>query len=282
MKIVRATDIHYNFVHAEKKKAFIRHINEANAELVLLGGDISDGDPSTLLNEISSNIWHDIYYVLGNHDFYGESINVLRHKVVDTQKIRYLPNHGVIHIDDNTSILGHDCWGDGRNGDPISAFLDPRNPHSVQLRDFTEIRDLKIVHKIQNLFVQKLNELGDQAANHFRKHLPATHDNVIILTHVPPFQDVCYYHENGNENRPLIRQNDDWAPFFTCKAVGDLLMTYANENPHKKILVMSGHMHVPMDKMITKNMRCTVGKGSYKEPQLDVFDTEELFSTWHV
>ena len=61
--------------------------------------------------------------------------------------------------------------------------------------------------------------LGDDAAATLRPHLVEALEaapEVLLLTHVPPFREACW-HEGRTSD-------DDWAPGFTCKAVGDLLL----------------------------------------------------------
>lgn len=272
MKIVFATDLHYNFLSEEKRKAFLRNVKAEDPELLILSGDISDGDPSPWLNYLSENLWQDIYFVLGNHDFYREAVADLRSKVVNTEKIRYLTNRGVIHIDDNTSIVGHDGWGDGGNGNPMSAYSS--NP--IWLRDFNEIKDLRFVSRIPNLLIKKLKELGEEAGQHFEKHLPQTHKNVIAVTHVPPFREANFYIDKPNS--PPKLSGDDWLPFFSCKAVGDVLVKYNEKN----IVVLCGHTHTEADVSIRNNLRVIVGKGAYDDTKIRVIDTDTLFSTMHV
>lgn len=58
---------------------------------------------------------------------------------------------------------------------------------------------------------------------------------LIVLTHVPPFPEACWY--EGKQSSP------DWLPWFTCVAVGDVLREHARAHPQTSITVLCGHTH---------------------------------------
>ena len=71
-----------------------------------------------------------------------------------------------------------------------------------------------------------------------RRVLPAALDryaSVYLLTHVPPLREACWY--NG------AIPNDEWAPPFTCKAVGDAILEIMPDYPHRELTVLCGHTH---------------------------------------
>ena len=278
MKIVRITDGHLNFVHEEKQAWLLRHIKQEDPELIISCGDLSDGKPNEFLSMLSDQLWQDIYYVNGNHDFYGHSVKEIRDNAIDTEKIRYLTKRESIHLDEKTTIIGHDGWGDGRNGNVDSAFYPQIIPTAVRLRDFNEINDLKFVYNMNTrlLFIDKLKELGDEAAAHIKTNLQNTNEHVIVVTHVPPFNEACFYRRQ--DDGPVLPQDENWSPFFSCKATGDVLKEFAEQNPNKKILVLAGHTHEHADVKIKDNLRIIVGRGHYKVPKWDVIDTEEIFA----
>lgn len=56
-----------------------------------------------------------------------------------------------------------------------------------------------------------------------------------MATHYPSFHDACW-HEGSISNK-------EWLPWFTCKAMGDMLLALAEEHPDRQILVLCGHTH---------------------------------------
>src|ERR1700687_1709725 len=76
------TDIHLNFVPSPKRAEFYAQVRQENLDALLLGGDIGDAHSVTkLLAEVANGLQIPIYFVLGNHDFYGGSIRSVREAV---------------------------------------------------------------------------------------------------------------------------------------------------------------------------------------------------------
>src|SRR5207245_2109809 len=130
------------------------------------------------------------YLVLGNHDFYFGSIAAVRRSVVDLCRRRprlvYLTAGGVVQLAPGMGLLGHDGWADARVGDYERSL--------VMMNDYRLIEELAHCDKQQRL--PRLRALGDEAAEHVRRHLPsalAQYPEVLLLTHVPPFREACWY-----------------------------------------------------------------------------------------
>ena len=58
------------------------------------------------------------------------------------------------------------------------------------------------------------------------KQLP---ERVIVLTHVPPFKESCQHMGKVSD--------DNYLPYFSSKAIGDVLMPFAIDNPSIDFLV---------------------------------------------
>jgi hypothetical protein len=198
-----------------------------------------------------------LYFVLGNHDFYRGSISGVREKMqalcAACPNLHWLPDAGVVPLTETTCLVGHDGWGDGRLGD----YWDSQ----IELNDWELIEDFTRLGK-QARFA-KLNELGDEAAEHLRKILPNALDgyrNVIVVTHVPPFHDACWH--DG-------RISDDfWLPHFTCKAVGDVLVEAMRAHPDNQMTVYCGHTHGAGEAEILPNQRVSTGGAVYGNPEV--------------
>ena len=81
--------------------------------------------------------------------------------------ITWLPASGVVQITEETALVGHGGWGDGRAGN----FLES----GVVLNDYLLIQELQDAHDFpenDTILTQRLLEtlqiLGDEAASHFR------------------------------------------------------------------------------------------------------------------
>jgi 3',5'-cyclic-AMP phosphodiesterase len=110
---------------------------------------------------------------------------------------------------------------------------------------------------------RRLMHLGDEAAEHLEARLASAleaHEEVILLTHVPPFREACWYQGRTTD--------DNWAPFFTCQAVGDLLYKAMRERPDRRLTVLCGHTHSAGRAEILPNLLVLTGQADYGAPQL--------------
>jgi hypothetical protein len=83
-----------------------------------------------------------------------------------------------------------------------------------------------------------LNMLGDESAQHLRETQPQAFDcyqHVILLTHVPPFKESCWYQGQVS--------NDEWLPFFAYQAVGDDLREVMAQRLDRRLTVYCGHTY---------------------------------------
>lgn len=268
MRVVWATDIHLNFLQPHERAAFYSSIQDCQPEAVFITGDIAEA-PSLreLLHEMQHAMDVPLYFVLGNHDFYHGSIETVRREIEDwclTQsRLTYLSTSGLIELTPQTVLIGHDGWGDGRLGNYQQS--------PVRLSDQELIADFQNLNREEVL--KKLGALGDEAAGNLREKFQlalTSYRQVVCLTHVPPFKKACWYQGKMG--------NDDWLPYFACRAVGDVLMNVSQERPDCRISVMCGHTHHEGVAQLGPNLRVFTGSAEYGAPQVqNVFELEELF-----
>jgi len=259
MRVVWLTDIHLDCVNESARAAFFDTIAAQRPDGVFLTGDISIA-PSLLphLRTMAEAIQTPIYFVLGNHDFYHGSITAVRAAVSDCSRshvfLRYMPEAGVVPLTQNTALVGHDGWGDGRYGDYM------RSP--IRLNDHILIEELTGL--TQAKLQDRLRDLGNEAAGYLQETLPKALDRfkrVIVLSHVPPFKETCWYQGQVG--------NDEWLPFFTCKAVGDVLRDLLEKRPECRVDVYCGHAHHQGTAHILPNLRVFTGEAHYGAPQIN-------------
>ncbi|MGE3819666.1 MAG: metallophosphoesterase, partial [Isosphaeraceae bacterium] len=233
MKLAWLTDIHLNFVTSEVIESLCRDVVATRAEAVLLGGDIAEApDVTSHLETLAARIQRPIYFVLGNHDFYRGGIESVRESIQALVRrhrgLFWLPDRGVVPLTERTALVGHDGWADGRIGDY------ERSP--LILNDYRLIKEFKDLEETPRR--DKLEALGDEAADHLRAVLPLALErfqHVLVLTHVPPFREACAH--------PGRFSWDDWLPHFTCKAMGDALLEAADAFSERHVTVYCGHVH---------------------------------------
>jgi Icc protein len=185
----------------------------------------------------------------------------VRELAARSEHLTYLPAAGVISLGDETALVGHGGWGDGRLGDFENSW--------VILNDFFLIEELTGLPPADLL--RRLNALGDEAGAYLAETLPfafAAHRRVIVLTHVPPFKETCWHEGQISD--------DNFLPHFTCKAVGDaLLRATARQPDEKEMLVLCGHTHGAGETHIRHNLRVLTGGAEYGAPAIQrLFDVE--------
>jgi predicted MPP superfamily phosphohydrolase len=258
MRLAWATDIHLNFLSHLQARSFFWKIAEAQPDAVVLTGDIAEApNVEEYLTEMAEHLQRPIYFVLGNHDFYGGSIADVRHRMAEITAthrwLRWMNAAGVVPLTEETALVGHDGWADGRLGHGAET--------PVMLNDFFHIREL-IGLSTEDRFA-RLGCLGDEAAAHFREVLLAAFTRfrtVVLLTHVPPFREACWH--DGQIS------GDDWLPLFASLAPGEVLRSVMSARPDRKLIVLCGHTHGEGYADILPNLRVLTGGADYGAPQL--------------
>jgi 3',5'-cyclic-AMP phosphodiesterase len=258
MRLVWITDIHLNFLLPEEVDEFLGAVRAAEPDAVLLTGDIGEAASVGPLLEQLSYAWPwPIYFVLGNHDFYGGSIAAVRTDVTALARKRpsliYLTASDVVELTPEVGLIGDDGWADARLGNYEHSL--------VMMNDYRLIAELAPLTK--QLRWPKLKELGDQAAQHIRRVLPQAlqkYPKVILGTHVPPLRDACW-HEGQ-------LSNDEWLPHFTCKAMGDAILEIMRATPQRQLTVYCGHTHSSGICQPLPNVTIHTGGSIYGSPSL--------------
>jgi predicted phosphohydrolase len=227
--------------------------------LLLIGGDIAEAtDVVHYLEVLDHHLTRPIYFVLGNHDFYFGSIHRVRQDVrascASSDNLVYLTDAGVIELSDGVGLVGHDGWADARIGDYERSM--------IMMNDYRLIEELAGVTKEERWPL--LQALGDAAAAAVRRVLPLAlerYELVYFLTHVPPLREACWH-----EGRI---SNDEWAPHFTCKAVGDAVLEIMQDYPQRELTVLCGHTHGSGEAHPLPNVWIFTGAAVYGFPAIN-------------
>lgn len=251
------TDIHLEFLKDRLASKFVGELAKQKLAGLFLTGDISTAKRLAFHLQLFADHEIPLYFVLGNHDYYGGEIETVRRQTVDFCKqskwLHWLPACGVVRLSNDTCLLGHDGWADGRLGDYTGS--------GVMLNDYLQIANFKKAGRLGRLAL--LNSLGDQAAAYFRETLPvalARYNHLIVLTHIPPFKESCRHEGEISA--------DDWLPHFSCKAVGAVLLEAMQNHPDKEMTVLCGHTHTGGEVNILPNLLVKTGGAEYGSPQI--------------
>lgn len=264
MRLAWLTDIHFNFLRPGEADAFFATILEHRPDALLITGDVGEAQSVVpYLAQIDDAIQRPIYFVLGNHDFYGGSIAGVRQAVVALAKERpnlhYLTALDVVELNSRVGLVGDDGWADARLGKYEHSY--------VMMNDYRLIAELAPYTKQSRWPV--LQKLGDEAAEHVRgalRHALQQFDQVILATHVPPLREACWHEGQLSD--------DEWAPHFTCKAMGDAILQTMAAHPQKHLTVYCGHTHSPGICHPLPNVIIHTGGAKYGHPALQMVDVK--------
>ena len=278
MRLAWATDIHLDAAGAAGIAPFVRDLGDTDLDALVVTGDIGNAD--RLAHDLEHLLmWFSrrVYFVLGNHDYYGSNIRAVREQVhrlsENNPDLIWLPEAGVISLTDRTALVGHGGWADGRLGDYQGSRI-LLNDHLI-IDEFASLgRGGQVTasaffeESVLASRLDLLHRLGDEAAAYLAQVLPAAlqdHEQVVLATHVPPFREACWYQGEIS--------NDDWLPQMSCKAVGEVLRSVMEAHPDRELLVLCGHTHGEGEVHILPNLFVRTGGARYGAPRLqDILD----------
>lgn len=271
-----ATDIHLDQCEPAAFDAFIEALKAEAPDGICLTGDLSEAPRLQAdLERVADAVGVPVYFVLGNHDYYHGSIAEVRQAMTRLSKqhplLHWLPAtaEAGIALGKHTRLIGHGAWGDGGNGKVQESW--------IRLQDFRKIAELSAANgdtdqlsaeerkarPISKALIDSLRQLGQEAADFLRPRLLLALQEapqVFLLMHPPPFREACLY--------GVDMADDHWAPHFTCKAVGDLLIEVMAQRPQQQLTVLAGHTHNVYDAFVHPNIRVCVGAAEYGHPGL--------------
>lgn len=267
MNYLWATDVHLDHLRLpqaafEFGRALARE--QPQAQALIVTGDIAEASSiERKLCELAAGFARPVYFVLGNHDYYGGSFAAVDAAVDattrSTQSLRWLHIHDV-QLTDATTLTGVNGWYDARYGNRNS---------DLQLTDFVRIHELFAAQDDSHEKLLKLcADRADAQARDFEQRLETllqrpTLLHLLVATHVPPFQAAAWH-----QGQP---SDDHWAPFFSNKALGDVLMKCAAKHKHVNFTVLCGHTHGRGVYHAEKNLVVYTGRAQYGAPELAGF-----------
>ena len=253
------TDLHLDRVGDSTRTQFLSSLSESAAEVVVITGDISIAQslPGHLLEIGGACFPRPVYFVLGNHDFYGSrfsDVDQTVEVVCEQQKnLCHLGNGETIPLGNNSALIGHRGWGDGRAGWGNRSAA--RNPDREGIADFRGLST--------RATFGLMGDLGKTSGKYFRDMLPYAlkcYRNVWIATHVPPFTDAALYDGNKCDR---LRQ-----PFYSNISAGGVIKGIAGNFPDKVITVLCGHTHSSANVRIGANVNVRAGRSRPGFPEI--------------
>lgn len=267
MQIIWVTDPHLNFARHDIWEAWINSIRLVAGDCLLITGDISESeDVAWQLQRIQESVSIPLYFILGNHDYYGNRVEVVRSEMralsLAMPAAVYLNQGSVVCLEHDWVLVGNDGWADGGFGDALSS--------PVRLNDFKRIKDYSGMDLPTDLEIMK--NLAVQCAYGLRETLDLAcqqSQHILVATHVPPFREACWYEGQITD--------DNWAPYFVSRVMGETLIEFAEKFREHTFHVLCGHTHHAGTARLRDNLTVWTGAAEYGRPSIqDVIDTHSL------
>lgn len=272
-----ATDIHLDTLGNDPVAItdFGKFLVKDSPHGVFLTGDLSNAKNLVYhLSILEKACERPIYFVLGNHDFYGASVETVRKTMREltnmSQYLKYLPTTQYVALSPTTALIGHDGWYDGLYGDYKSSRFVMND--WIDIKEFADINS--VTREVMGwtprypIIVKQAQALAMEAVRHVHDGIKAAvryHKTIIVLTHFPPFEESHIH--NGRVGDPGAQ------PWYTSKLMGDLLKQASTAYPKVRFEVFCGHTHGKWDGQIAKNLFCHVGGAEYMHPELQTLIT---------
>lgn len=253
------SDLHLDLASAKSCHKLLCDLKYTEYDAAVITGDTAAS--ATLTHHLAA-LAHacfprDVYIVLGNHDFYGSSIcstqGQVRRLCDITANLHYLQDQGVVHLNDNTVLIGHHGWADARTGWGHNTCI--KSPDHWRIDEFRKLDQAKRF--------KLMADLGNASTRWIRQHLNTAlrkAETLIVATHVPAFQTSAWF--NGTPCGPCH------TPHYVHSSLGGLLIGSARHNREKHFLALSGHTHSEMNEHILDNLESWVAGTTKGRPRI--------------
>lgn len=252
------TDTHFNLLKPEEFKIFVAQLNSSGFTDLWLTGDISCGTEICFhLSYLAENFPGQIYFILGNHDYYklfiAESRQMVQKLSQKYSNLHYLTfENQPVPFNEDTALIGDDGWYDGLWREPQTSL--------IFWWDWYFIKDFRCLFSAEERLTL-MQKLAHDALNRIRTNLESalkTHSTIYLLSHIPPWP--------ARHRWKLIE--NFWKPYNSSKLLASMLMDLMTEHPDKKLIVLSGHTHLKRQEEISHNIELRVGEANFHSPQV--------------
>lgn len=264
MPLAWISDCHLDRAAPDAVSRFHATLRNLAPKSVIVTGDVSNASRLIAdLEAIADAAQAPLYHVLGNHDYYGSSVGIVRDAVLALtarrSDIQWLPPAGLIRLTAETLLVGVDGWADGRHGDAMRTPLVLNDDRLIAEVAAQEGRAAKLVVKriLADADAARLGTLLDRATEQSPRR-------IVVATHVPPFVEALA--PGSRESHP------DWHPLLVSRATGRVLRAFASAHPGIEVEVLAGHSHRACRATILPNLTVTVAGARYGQPGFEILD----------
>jgi predicted MPP superfamily phosphohydrolase len=272
-KYAWCSDIHLDHIDDDARLVAFANSLIANDPIgIFVTGDISNAKRLVYhLSVIEKVVQRHVFFVLGNHDFYGGDIVSVRKSMHELSNIspflRYLALNSYIPLSKSTALVGHDGWYDALYGDGDRSWFMMTDWYAI--KDYVSSSGGEVYMNMMRTVKDKAElvalsrKLAHEGVVHVMNGIKSAvryHKNIIVLTHFPPFRESHIH--NGRIG------NDSAQPWFTSKMFGDMMLQASATYPDVSFRVFCGHTHGKFDGQITKNLSVHVAGAQYGNPNV--------------
>lgn len=267
-KFIWMTDVHLDCFSEKNRRKWCeekkKEIPKEDVAGILITGDIASSSSVFDCVELIRSVFElPVYYVFGNHDVWGTSMSWLhaeaQRRSSKEKSICWMGSVDFIDAGGKIAIIGHDSWYDTRNGIFNVDFA---------MEDWFRISEFRSSTRSIKEVCQEFSSI---AVDHITKNCKIAIENgkteIVILMHVPPFKESCFYKGKSTEDYAL--------PVFSSKIMGEALNLLSLEYPDVNFLVLCGHTHSPSDIRFSNNLRVIVGESRYYHPSLQMIGVKD-------
>ena len=259
MKLLWATDLHLDRADDKNRKVFFNMLAKTNADAVVVTGDISDARLLPVhLRELGRALEpRPVYFVLGNHDFFGSGFDDVDRAVSavcqEQANLRHLGHGEIIPLVNGSALVGHRGWADGRAGGGARSVI--HSPDHDLIGDFRGLSKRAVFGKME--------ELGRASGQYIREVLPYAlrcYEQVWMATHVPPFTWAANYNGKPCGGHHL--------PHYSNLSAGCAIKGISKHFPKSRLTVLCGHTHSPARVRISEQVQVLAGEARPGHPQV--------------
>lgn len=253
------SDLHLDKSTTVQAACFLKELGTTTSDCICITGDISRASMlQEHLCEIAEACWpRPVYFVPGNHDYYGGSIAEVEADTKRTctkhKNLRHLNGRQIIPLSLSTCIIGHGGWADGRAGHYERGYT--RNPDHWAIEDFSGLSHRKAL--------EKMRDLGADSTRAIRQQLPlalSRFRHVLVLTHIPPFPEAVQYDGRACDSHLL--------PHYVNLSAGMAIQGIARAFPSRQITVLAGHTHSACVARVAPNVTIRVAASRTGSPRI--------------
>lgn len=237
MKLFFMSDLHGTI--PTKQLSRIRELSKSD-DFFLVTGDIVNhySNLSRTVEQLRNYTRARFGFVLGNHDFWGSGLSEA-HYDLDTNE-NYIPNRMSVQLTSDTVMVGVDGWYSADGSENVSAS---------HINDVFNIQEFAGKSNETRLrMMRNQSKLESSKLDNKLSYVRDDYKNVIIATHVPPFNEVL-----------VRRPNElDASIFMMSSHMNDVIRSHADKNKSVNYTVLCGHTHRYADMYLANNIRCVV------------------------